>query len=766
MTARLAQSLRFLLLMIASAPAAALAQNFDFKAPASAVDPNTPAVMRDLAERVLPVYQDADIERYLATLSALQLVAGNYLAANDTRQILADRRRAIDAGRAPGRSLLIDLYAHAKAIETGDAVPFAQAFTESFRDVVPKLGDRDAYTVTSWMHTPLSSYQDALQRSFDRQRTRPGVSQAEAIELIRSYLSFAAYRSFGSLADSLAAEDDAQRYVVEESVPIKGAGGARLYARLVRPKNAPGRLPALLEFTIFVTQDDARAAASHGYVGIVAYARGKNPPVDDAAPGNSKARSARFVPFQHDGEDARAVIQWITAQPWSDGRVGMIGGGYSGFAAWAAAKRMPAALKAIATSDAMAPGISFPSEGRVFKNSSLRWAYTNVHGVDDISRDEARWAALDQAWYKSGKAYRSLDRVAKLPDAAVGSVFRTWLTHPSYDRWWQKYVPYREQFAKLDIPVLSTAGYYSSAEVGALYYFSEHLRYKPDANHTLLIGPYDNATVLARPAGALRGYTVDNAALIDLRELRLDWFDSVFKAAGRPALLKDRINYQLMGANEWRHAPTIAAMANATLKLYLDIADKSGQPRLSSKLPADTQLIEQTVKLADRSIVTQPPTTDILSRNLPLNDALGFVSEPLKEATEISGLLSGQLDFVMNRQDLDLNVTLYELMANGDYLQLADPYEFRASYAADQASRHLLRAGERQLLKFSSEQLGSRRLQAGSRVVLVLGVNQRPDREINYGSGKNVGEETLADGKPPLRIRWYGGSYIELPVRK
>jgi putative CocE/NonD family hydrolase len=758
---RFLRLLGIVLLLIASAPA--WSQDFDFKPPASASDPNTPTLMSDLAERVLPVYQDADIERYLATLSTVQLAAGHYIAANDTRQTLADRRRTVDAGRAPGRGVLIDMYAHAKAIETGDAVEFRQAFTESFRDIVPKLSDHDAYAITAWMRTPLSSYQEALQKAFDRVRGKQSVTLPEAIELIRTYLSYAAYKGFGPLADTLAAEDDAQRYVIQQDLPIKGAGGARLYARIVRPKNTPKPLPAILEFAIVVTQDDAKAAASHGYVGIVAYARGKNVPNGIEV---KKGKANTFTPFIHDGEDARAVIRWITEQPWSDGRVGMVGGGYSGFAAWAAAKKMPAALKAIATTDAMAPGISFPTEGRVFKSSALRWAYSNTHEADEIGRDDARWAALDQAWFKSGKAYRSLDHMQKPRDPLSSTIFRTWLTHPSYDRWWQKFVPFRAQFAKLAIPVLTTAGYYSSGEIGALYYFDEHLRYKPDADHTLLIGPYDNNTTLGRPAGVMRGYAVDNAAQIDIRELRLDWFDHVLKGAGTPALLSQRVNYQLMGSNEWRHVASIDAMANAKLKFYLEAGDKPDRQRLVATQPADTRVIQQSVALADRKIVPPLLSMDIVGKTLNAHDALVFASEPIKEPTEVSGLLSGQLDFTMNRQDIDLHVTLYEQMANGDYLQLADPYEFRASYAQDQGSRHLLRTGERQLLQFKSEQLASRKLQPGSRVVLVLGVNRRPDREVNYGGGGNVSEEDITAGKPPLKISWFGSSFVELPVRR
>ena len=66
------------------------------------------------------------------------------------------------------------------------------------------------------------------------------------------------------------------------------------------------------------------------------------------------------APFDSEGDDARAVIEWVARQPWSDGRVGMQGAGYGGFVAWSAAKRLPAALKAMVTSDPMAPGIDLP----------------------------------------------------------------------------------------------------------------------------------------------------------------------------------------------------------------------------------------------------------------------------------------------------------------------------------------------------------------------------------------------------------------------
>ena len=116
---------------------------------------------------------------------------------------------------------------------------------------------------------------------------------------------------------------------------------------------------------------------------------------------------------------------------------------------------------------------------------------------------------------------------------------------------------------------------------------------------------------------------------------------------------------------------------------------------------------------------------------------------------------------------MDLNIALYELLPDGDYVQLFDPaYELRASYVHDRVNRPLLRAGERQQLAFKSDRLTSRKFEVGSRLVVVLGVNKRPDRQINYGTGGPVNEESLDDGRMPVKIRWYSDSYIELPIRK
>jgi len=184
--------------------------------------------------------------------------------------------------------------------------------------MVSGLDDQDAYTVIRWLETPLPELRNALQAALDGLRGKDRIDQAQAVELIRSYVSFEAYRTFNPLIAGLGAEDDNRRYEVENE-NIKGAGGAGISAMVIRPKGRTAVLPALLEFTLSGSRNYAKECAAHGYAGVVAYARW------------NRSSPEGLSPFEHDGDDARAVIAWIARQPWSDGRVGMLGDGYGAF---------------------------------------------------------------------------------------------------------------------------------------------------------------------------------------------------------------------------------------------------------------------------------------------------------------------------------------------------------------------------------------------------------------------------------------------------
>jgi len=145
--------------------------------------------------------------------------------------------------------------------------------------------------------------------------------------------------------------------------------------------------------------------------------------------------------------------------------------------------------------------------------------------------------------------------------------------------------------------------------------------------------------------------------------------------------------------------------------------------------------------------------------------ALEYVSDPITEPLEVSGLYSGHLEFTTNKRDFDLSAQLFELTPDGHYMQLP-PFQVRASYNRDPRTRRLLTPGVRDTLDFTAQRLISRKLEPGSRIVLVIGPIKWPGQQINYGSGKEVNDETVQDAGEPMELRWFGASYVELPVRR
>ena len=602
-----------------------------------------------------------------------------------------------------------------------------------------------------------------LQEKLDARKGKDEISLADARALLIDYQLEETFRALGPMAAELADEDDRRRYVVERDIPVKTPEGSTVCALIVRPKASSGRLPALLEFTIYADVNEnlseARRAASHGYVGVIGLTRGKGCSPD------------KPVPYVHDGADAAALIDWIAAQPWSDGRVGMYGGSYSGFTPWAAAKHMPKGLKAMMVGAPAAPGVDVPMERNVFWNFVYPWPFytTDNKTLDNaIYFDSARWEKLNHDWYMSGRPYRDLDKI----DGTPNPFFDEWIAHPAYDAYWQSMIPYKKEFARIDIPVLTTAGYYYGGPGAATYYFSQHHQYNPKAEHYLLIGPYDHfqaqrgtVGLLGGVATVLAGYELDSAAQIDMGELRYQWFDYVLRGGARPTLLKDNVNYEVTGANVWKHAASLAAMADHSWRLYLSAEKSGGTYRLNEKNPSNT-VLTQTVRLADRTDVDRKaPGGGVQDKAIDVANGFEFESDPLDKPIELSGLFSGWLDFVSNKKDFDFEIDLYERTPAGDYIQLAQ-YWAQASYVADSAHRRLLAPGRSQTLDFRSVRLMSRRLAAGSRIVAVLSVIKEPGRQINYGTGKDVSDESIADAKEPLTIQWFSDSYLDLPVSR
>ena len=541
-------------------------------------------------------------------------------------------------------------------------------------------------------------------------------------------------------------------YLIDHNVLIPAADGARICALIVRPAGAQ-KLSAALEFTIYVdpANDLQRLeyAADRGYAGVMAYTRGK------------ACSPQTAVPYEYDGRDANSVIEWISRQPWSDGAVGMMGGSYDGFTQWAAAKLANGHLKTIVPVVPNNPGNGLPMQNNVFILANYAWIYyaTDNKTLDDATYNDPKWTALPRRWYVSGRSYWDLDAVAGVPNPWL----HKWLQHPGYDAYWQEMSPYRNDFARIRIPVLTIAGYYGDST--AIGYFSDFRHYNPAAKSYLVAGPWDHFGSQGREKPAvLRGYPIDPAARIDTWKLTFDWFDFVMHGAPRPALVRDRVNYQVMGENRWRHAPSLAAMGTPE-RLYLTrTPSMRGFHLLSKTAPHHTTSLHQELNLADRTTMSNDSYPYIVLGKKPdLSSGYAFLTPPFPRSEEVSGL-DGVIHLRVNKRDLDVGLALYEMLPDGRLFQLTY-YTERASYAADMSVRHLLAPGKESAIPFDQDYLFSRLVAKGSRLLLTVDVNVNAFAEINYGTGGDVARENIHDAGAPMQVDWLTSSYIRLRLR-
>jgi uncharacterized protein len=530
-------------------------------------------------------------------------------------------------------------------------------------------------------------------------------------------------------------------YLIQDSVLIPTQSGIDFSAIIVRKKVNAMPLPAILFYTTYYQgTGDAilgKRSADRDYVGVVAYARG------------IRTDLINYAPYEHEGTDIYDIINWISKQSWCNGKVGMLGGSYTGFSQWATVKNVHPALKTIVPQVAVMPGYDTPMENNVQMNLGLYWPNDNIYKKEPIRK------SLPFEWFESGIAWKKLDSLAGYNN----EIFQKWLQHPSYDNYWQSMVPTPEEYTKLIIPILTTTGYYDGSQIGAIQYFKLHNKYNKNVNHYLVIGPYDHWGGQRNPAKNLMGYEIDSVANVSMLDLAYQWLDYILKGKLKPDLLKDKVNYQVMGTNEWRHAPSLQAINNDTLTFYLN------QKILAAQRPKTKEFEKQTVDFKDRESQNNYFTPEIIFDTLDASNGLVFKTQPFENDFSINGSISGNLFATINKKDMDVSLALYELMPNGKYFFLTR-YVGRASYAKDNSRRQLLKPNKKESIPFDNTRFVSKKINKGSRLVILLNINKHPFEIINYGSGKPVPDETIKDAGIPLQIKWHNDSFIKIPVWK
>ena len=592
-----------------------------------------------------------------------------------------------------------------------------------------------------------------------------------AVIILLTCIGFSSCESKETLQKIKIISENNVDYLFQDSLLIQTSDGAEIALLVVRNKKLTEPLPTILHHTIYTRNNDfkrAQQAASQGYVGVVSYTRGK------------AWSSSKIIPYEHESDDIYEVIDWISKQPWSNGEVGMQGGSYPGFTQWAATKKLHPALKTIVPSASSSPGIGEPSENGVYMTFLYPWFpyVSNNKALDNESyNDNQRWNNLKQSYYQKGIAYSLLDSI----DGTPNPLFNKQLNHPTYDEYWQSMMPYKNDFSKIDIPILSTTGYYDGGQIGAIYYLNEHYRYHKNADHYFVIGPFGHLGSQYVPEKEIGNYIIDSIAQINIVKLSFEWYDYIFKNAPKPKLLKDKINFQVMGANQWKHVSKPNEMSNDTLKFYLsnklsnvnfiakyESGNNGNKHHFSmiEKKPIRLGFINQKVDFTDRTMVGENNYWNpfIISDSLPLSNGFSFITKPFEEAIEFNGSYFGELKVAINKKDMDCSIVMYEQTPEGKYFKLTQQFIGRASLAKDREKRQLLIPNKIESFPFTNVRMTSKKLRKGSRLILVLNVNKHPHEQVNYGTGKDVSDESIKDAKAPLEVKWYNDSYVKIPV--
>ncbi|NTE05702.1 CocE/NonD family hydrolase [Agrobacterium tumefaciens] len=553
----------------------------------------------------------------------------------------------------------------------------------------------------------------------------------------------------------------AQEFKTTDSLVIQLKSGNALTAIVTQNKALKMPLPAILRYSIYPSIASDKffnsVACARGYVGVTVYVRGKY------------LSRQQADPFVHDAQDAWEMIDWVSKQPWCNGKVGMYGASYLGFSQWASVKSLHPALKTIVPQSAVGIGVDFPAHNNINLGYSLKWIHYTTDSklldnktISEFS-DQKKWNAVFNTLFTSGKSFASLDTLEGRPNGK----FQEWLQHPAYDGYWKKLTPTPREYAKLNIPILTIAGYFDVDQSGALDYLKKHYHNNKNAEHYLVLGPYDHLGLQNMTMSpTVGGYKLDSVAIFKIYKLTFDWFDYVLKGGQKPALLKDRINYEVMGANQWQHAPGLEKMGTKKISFFLN-ADQGKAPyQLNTTINSNSNPIVQTIDFKDRADTVSGNINPLIldsTINVGKNN-LVFESDTFKEQVSIAGTLEGELKAIINKKDVDISFQLYEKMSNGTYLQLYNDM-LRASYSKDHSKRQLIIPGKATSIRLTNNTFFvSRKISKGSKLIFVLGVPFESGIEINYGSGKAVSQETIADARQAMIINWLPKSFLTLNV--
>jgi uncharacterized protein len=473
--------------------------------------------------------------------------------------------------------------------------------------------------------------------------------------------------------------------VIDHDVDVPLRDGVLLRADVWRPADDVPR-PAIVYRTPYgkdTMRLDTLAPAdcvAAGYAAVVQDVRGRG------------ASQGQWLPLEwdHEGPDGYDTVEWVAAQPWCDGNVGMAGTSYLGIVQWLAAAARPPHLKAIAPAMTTSLSLDLRQTGGAFRlDHAVSWlAFTAAERVrravaagEPVAPETLR--AVAELLADPRAALRRLPVADILGPADLGGDLRALFdgelrTLSELD------------YADVAVPTFSVSGWYDVFSTGTV---SLHLamRAARDApgEHCLVMGPWAHSGSLPQVQGELNTGIQGSAAGARLPALHLEFFDRHLRGAARaPAAVR----YFLMGADTWHTAECWPPPGTEARHWYLhsdgDARTAAGSGVLRADVPHEAPGRPSAPARDGFEYDPDDPAPSHGGRLLylgrlvpgPLDqarlearaDVVCYTSGPLAEPLEAVGRHRARLFFSSSASDTDLVAKLTDVAPDGASLLVAE----------------------------------------------------------------------------------------------
>ena len=465
--------------------------------------------------------------------------------------------------------------------------------------------------------------------------------------------------------------------------------------------------------------------------------------------GQSEVRFTFNAP--HDRSDGYDTVEWIAAQVWCSGAVGMDGSSYAAMTQLTAASEQPPHLRCIVPA---VPSVDFfrevPYSGGVFsRQHSINW--TRLLQIESLNELKSGFIGTMPALSQPEVLQRLLSRPAL--DAADGELigdflghFRDVLAHPTFDEWFQARTLSPADYARIDIPTLVVNGNFDHG-IGAMTLWRQLEANLPGAEHRrLLVGPWDHGQCYAGGTASYGPYTMGDHSVVDLVALRLAFFDQHLKRQGSGPDLGGRVTAFITGANEWRHFDSYPPVGVIPLHLYLSSGGHAnsarGDGRLLREPPAGAQPPDCFVD--DPTLPFVPALASALEASVLLDlrererdfETLVYDSGALTEPLTLFGEGEVEIFVAVDAPDADLMLWLAERRADGQTVKLATG-QLRLRYHGGFDAERLLAPGEVVKATIPLTYVGHR-IPAGSHLRLLVSGSNFPSADPNPHTGEPI----------------------------